>query len=90
MTSDTHLIPLPKTETFLTKVDPKALAVLFDKDPEELTKDDLEYICIELRAQRGRFEIDEDAKAAKPKLPKATKQTSTAEAEQLSLEDLGL
>lgn len=66
------------TTTPLAEAEAESLQELFDKDPLKLTRDDIETIVSELRAQRERF-----AKAeAKPK-----KQAAPAS---LSIEDLGL
>lgn len=64
--------------TPLAEAEPNSLQELFDRDPLKLSRDDIEAIVTELRAQRERFVKAE----AKPK-----KQAAPAS---LSLEDLGL
>lgn len=75
---------------FQTQADPKALAFLFEKDPEQLTQHDLDTIVVELRKQRMLFEQSEEAKALKPKAPKKKESTTKEEAMQMTLGDLGL
>lgn len=81
---------LPAPTNFQTQVSSRSLEDLFKADPESLSEVDLEAICVELRSQRARFEVDEQAKAMKPKLPKATKSITKEAADQLSLDDLNL
>lgn len=61
----------------LTEVAKDSLAVLFAKDPFQLTKLDITAICTELRAQRARWMIEEKAKPIK-KEAKARKEKATA------------
>lgn len=88
------LLPMVQSQqvtTFESQVDPQTLQQLFDKDPEQITKDDLQLICLELRKQRARFEADETAKAMKPKKSKQeVDPVAKHQAEQLSLDDLNL
>lgn len=51
------------------------LAELFARDPETLTKDDLEELIAKLRGMRGQFSLTNDKKAGtvKPKKPAAVK-----------------
>lgn len=49
----------------LTEVVKDSLASLFAKDPFQLTKIDITAICMELRAQRARWMIEEKAKPVK-------------------------
>ncbi len=60
----------------LTEVAKDSLASLFAKDPFQLTKTDITAICIELRAQRARWMIEEKAKPIK-KEAKARKEKAT-------------
>lgn len=82
----------PQPVEFKSEVDAKALQALFDRDPEQLTKEDLTTIVVELRKQRAKFSVDEQAKAMQEKKPRAkvTKVLSADESKQLSLGDLGL
>lgn len=82
----------PEVGTFASQVSPDALQKLFDSDPEQLNDRDIEIIVAELRKQRARFDLDEQAKAMKEKKPKGkkAKALSADESKQLSLTDLGL
>lgn len=76
----------PEPSQFKSQVSPDALQELFRRDPEHLSDQDIETIVAELRTQRGRFAIEEAAKANKEKKPKGAKTQQLS----LSLEDIGL
>ena len=48
----------------LNEVDKDSLAELFAKDPLELTQSDVTRICVELRAQRAKWQQDDRAKSS--------------------------
>ena len=76
---------------FKSEVDPKALQVLFNADPESLTDRDIEHICVELRKLRANFETQEEVKSMAEKKPRVKTTPITDEKiSQLSLDDLGL
>lgn len=67
------------------KVDPKEIMKLYNKDPEELTRDDLKTLVADLRAKRETFLKTEESKKMKDN--KAKKKEPS---KQLSLDDIGL
>ncbi len=76
---------------FVSEVTPQALQELFGRDPEKLSKQDLQVIVTELRKQRVKFEADEAIKALKPKKKDATPDPVAQEQiKQLTLSDLEL
>lgn len=56
----------------LNEVEKNSLAELFARDPEKLTKEDLGAICVELRAQRAKWQVEDTNKQRGVKTPKAT------------------
>ena len=68
-------------ESPLTEADPQSLNILFDKDPLELTDQDIDAIVAELRKARTEWATEESSKSKS----KASKVTAN-----LSLEDLDL
>lgn len=77
--------PVPPTE-FVSQSTPD-LKELFDRDPEQLSDTDVCHIVAEMRRMRAQFELDENAKALKPKKEKTTK-AAAGPVDQLDLEDL--
>lgn len=77
---------VPSTD-FITQSVPD-LQELFSRDPEQLSDSDISHIVQELRLQRHRFELDESAKALKPKREKKSAGSADAALDQLDLEDL--
>lgn len=72
---------------FESKVNPESLQLLFNADPEELTTEDVQLICQELRKQRANFiQVDNVKKLQGGKAKELTKN----EADQLTLGDLDL
>ena len=70
---DNSQIPTP-----LSNSEPGSINELYQKDPLDLTEDELERVVVSLRAQRAQWQQSEVNKAAKPKTKK------------VSLEDLEL
>lgn len=72
-------------------MNPESLTALFNKDPMELTKADLDTIVSELRTQRKNWAADEAAKAAnggrKPRTVKASGKPSLSASEMDDLLD---
>lgn len=66
-------------------VDPKIIIQLYEKDPENLTRDDLQTLVADLRAKRSQFMQEEQTKSMKEKRVKKKDAPK-----QLDLKDLGL
>lgn len=69
--------------------DPAALDELFSRDPINLTDDDVETIVTELRRARDKWNLEEIAKANKPKAASKAPKAKPASGP-ISLASLGL
>lgn len=67
----------------LAEANPESLQEIFDKDPLQLTDDDIERIVAEERSMREKWKLAERAGSTRQKAPKAV-------VANLSLDDLGL
>lgn len=80
-------LPVPATNP-MAEVSSNSLDELFDRDPLELSKQDLELIVQAFRAQRIRWEADGSTEPKKAKA--ADKKANELENKNLSLDDLNL
>lgn len=75
-----------------TQINPQALTELFNKEPEDLTDDDIKSIISKLREERNGFMLKEEKKSMAPKRgtpeAKAQRQADKERAKQLTLEEL--
>jgi len=81
----------PAAQSFESETHIQAINRLFNTDPVKLSDVDIEKICEELRTQRGKFAAEEMANSMKEKKPRVKAvQITKDQAQQLSLEDIGL
>jgi hypothetical protein len=76
-------LQLNLTKSPLTEVDPQAVDLLYDKDPESLSDPDLDLLIADLRAKREAWEANENK-------PKASAKVSLNDQLNINLDDLDI
>jgi hypothetical protein len=74
----------------VAKPDPALIQEIFDKDPLDLTTEELDLVIANFRAERAEYRQEAPKKVSGKRAKAATKQPELPLSPDISLEDLGL
>lgn len=72
-----------------SSIDPSSLDLLFDKDPELLSSEEIDLIIATLRANRAKWAAEEESAAIQGRRTRRSEGTAKTPKKKMTLDDLG-